>query len=43
VSNDLPVEVDPAKATAALKEGVLDLKMPKSARATDTGVEVKTV
>jgi HSP20 family molecular chaperone IbpA len=39
---DLPVEVDPAKTTATLKNGVLELDMAKSAQARTTRVEVKT-
>jgi HSP20 family protein len=38
---DLPVEVDPAKTTAQLKNGVLELDMPKSAQAKTTRVAVK--
>ncbi|HWF39635.1 MAG TPA: Hsp20/alpha crystallin family protein [Candidatus Acidoferrales bacterium] len=40
---DLPAEVDAAKATATLKNGVLSLALPKAARAkaTTTKVEVK--
>jgi HSP20 family protein len=40
---DLPAEVDAAKATATLKNGVLALALPKAARAktTSTKVEVK--
>ena len=40
---DLPVEVDPARATAKLKNGVLELDMPKAAKAKGTRVEVKAV
>jgi HSP20 family protein len=38
---DLPAEVDPAKATATLKYGVLDLRLPKVAQAEPARVEVK--
>ena len=38
---DLPVEVDASKAAATLKNGVLELQMPKSAVAKPTRVEVK--
>lgn len=38
---DLPAEVDATKATATLKNGVLALKIPKSAHAKTTKVEVK--
>ncbi|MGB6624631.1 MAG: Hsp20 family protein, partial [Candidatus Acidiferrales bacterium] len=38
---DLPMEVDAAKATATLKNGVLELNMPKGAQAKNTRVEVK--
>lgn len=38
---DLPAEVDAAQATAALKNGILELAMPKSAAAKSTRVEVK--
>jgi HSP20 family protein len=37
----LPAEVDASKATATLKNGVLELKAPKSAKATANRVEVK--
>jgi len=40
---DLPVDVDPAKTTATLKNGVLELDMPKSAQGRTTRVEVRTV
>jgi HSP20 family molecular chaperone IbpA len=38
---DLPVEVDPAKTTATLKNGVLSLIMPKGAQAKASRIEVK--
>ncbi len=38
---DLPAEVNPAKTTATLKNGVLELDMPKTAQARTTRVEVK--
>jgi HSP20 family protein len=38
---DLPAEVDPAKATATLKNGILDLKLPKAASQTATKVAVR--
>jgi len=38
----LPAEVDASKATATLKNGVLELQAPKSAKATTSRVEVKT-
>jgi HSP20 family protein len=37
----LPAEVDASKATATLKNGVLELRVPKSAQATAKSVEVK--
>jgi HSP20 family protein len=37
----LPTEVDASKATATLKNGVLELQAPKSARATTSRIEVK--
>ena len=37
----LPAEVDASKATAKLKNGVLELRVPKSAQATAKSVEVK--
>jgi len=37
----LPAEVDASKATATLKNGVLELQVPKSAKATAKSVEVK--
>lgn len=39
----LPAEVDPAKATAALKDGVLELTLAKAAASQATNVEVKAV
>jgi HSP20 family molecular chaperone IbpA len=39
---ELPVEVDPAKTTATLKNGILALDLTKSAEARMTHVEVKT-
>jgi HSP20 family molecular chaperone IbpA len=38
----LPAEVDASKATATLKNGVLELQAPKSAKAITGRVEVKT-
>ncbi|HXJ16790.1 MAG TPA: Hsp20 family protein [Candidatus Polarisedimenticolia bacterium] len=38
---DLPAEVDATKATATLKNGVLELTLPKAARAKTTRVEVR--
>lgn len=40
---DLPGEVDAAKATAMLKNGVLELKLPKGAQVGTGRVEVKAV
>jgi HSP20 family protein len=42
---DLPVEIDAAKATATLKDGVLSLSLPNAAQAREktTKVEVKAV
>ena len=37
----LPAEVDASKATATLKNGVLELHVPKSAKAAAKSVEVK--
>jgi len=39
---DLPAGVDTAKAAATLKNGILELQMPKSAIAKTTRVEVKS-
>ena len=39
---DLPAAVDPTKVTATLKDGVLDLEMPKAAPAKKIKVEPKT-
>ena len=39
---DLPVEVDASKAAATLKNGMLELQMPKSTMAKTTRVEVKS-
>jgi HSP20 family protein len=39
---DLFVEVDPAKATAAFKDGVLDIRLPKVYQAEPASVKVKT-
>lgn len=39
---DLPVEIDTAQTTATLREGVLELHMPKVGRAQPTRVEVKS-
>lgn len=38
---DLPVEVLPAKGEATLKNGILEVKMPKAARRVVTPLEVK--
>ncbi len=38
---NLPADVDPAKTTATLKDGVLELVMPKAARAKKVRVEPK--
>ncbi len=38
---DLLVEVDPAKATATFKDGVLDIRLPKVNQAEPARVEVK--
>lgn len=38
---DLPAEVDTTKATATLKNGVLELTLPKTAQAKSTRVEIK--
>lgn len=38
---DLFEEVDPAKATATLKNGFLDIKLPKAAQATPARVEAR--
>jgi HSP20 family protein len=38
---DLPCEVDATKATATLKNGILELSMPKSAQAKSTKVAVQ--
>jgi HSP20 family protein len=38
----LPAEVDPAKATATLKDGILELILAKSAEGKPVNVEVKT-
>lgn len=38
---DLPADVDPSKATAALKDGLLDLNLPKAAPARRIPVEQK--
>jgi HSP20 family protein len=40
---DLPTEVDPEQTKATLKNGVLDLEMPKSAKSAGKRVEVKGV
>jgi HSP20 family protein len=39
---DLPVEVDAAKTTATLKNGVLAVNMPKGVPAKNARIEVKT-
>jgi HSP20 family protein len=38
----LPSEVDPNKVTAEFKDGVLKVRLPKSATARSTTVEVKS-
>jgi HSP20 family protein len=38
----LPAEIDPAKATAALKDGVLELTLEKAAKNKAVAVEVKS-
>ncbi|MEW6128345.1 MAG: Hsp20 family protein [Acidobacteriota bacterium] len=38
---DLPVQVDPTKASAILKNGTLELRMPKSAKPETARVDVK--
>ena len=38
---DLPAEIDATKATATLKNGVLELTLPKAAQAKGTRVEIK--
>lgn len=38
---DLPSEIDPTKSTATLKNGVLELHLPKTAQAKTTHVEIK--
>ena len=38
---DLPAEVDATKASATLKNGVLELSLPKAAQAKGTRVEIK--
>ncbi|MGH9717369.1 MAG: Hsp20 family protein [Candidatus Acidiferrales bacterium] len=40
---DLPAEVDPEKTKATLKNGVLELEMPKNAKSHGKRVEVKGV
>jgi HSP20 family protein len=39
---ELPSEVESAKATATLKNGLLEISVPKAAKATAAHVEVKT-
>jgi HSP20 family molecular chaperone IbpA len=39
---DLPVEVDAAKTTATLKNGILAVNMPKGVQAKNTRIEVET-
>jgi HSP20 family protein len=38
---DLPAEIDAAKTTATLKDGILELEMPKGAQAIGTRVAVR--
>ncbi len=38
---DLPAEVDSSKATASLKNGLLEINLPKLAKAATTRVDVK--
>lgn len=40
-SLDLPVEIDPEKATASLKDGMLEVKLPKTATARKIRIEPK--
>jgi HSP20 family protein len=40
---DLPSEIDSAKATATLKNGILEINVPKTGKAATTRVEVKAV
>jgi len=40
---DLPAEVNPEKATATLKDGILQLAMPKTAAARNIKAEAKAV
>ncbi len=40
---DLPAEVNPEKATATLKDGILQLAMPKAAAARNIKAEAKAV
>jgi HSP20 family protein len=40
---DLPAEVNPEKATATLKDGILELAMPKATAARNTKAEAKAV
>src|SRR5262249_45791319 len=37
---DLPVEVNPAKTTANLRNGILELRMPKAAEASNTQAQM---
>jgi HSP20 family protein len=40
-SFDLPTEVDTSKATATLKDGILNIELPKAAQAKTVRVEAK--
>ena len=42
-SFNLPTEIDPAKVTANLKNGVLEITLPKIPTRQPVGVEIKTV
>lgn len=38
---DLPAEIDPAKASATFKDGILDIQLPKTIKAEPSSVDVK--
>lgn len=42
-SFSLPAEIDPAKVTANLKDGMLEIALPKTVARQAVGVEIKTV